>query len=187
MRWFFLALMFFVSPAIAVEIPLNQLIEINGPIDNSNPFPIFTLSAGLLAYPNPIPPGDFPAPYDQYGFQATVGISTGQIIYFCGENLPGSCGATPTSVTLNNFNGLPFYFSVGAGGHTYFFDPLTGEVDGSSIPLSDFVINVGVPTGFTVTAVPEPSTWAMLLIGFAGIGFAARRRRAITAPAQWRP
>jgi hypothetical protein len=24
---------------------------------------------------------------------------------------------------------------------------------------------------FTVTAVPEPSTWAMMLIGFAGIGF----------------
>ena len=26
-------------------------------------------------------------------------------------------------------------------------------------------------------AVPEPSTWAMLLIGFAGVGFLARRRR----------
>lgn len=28
-----------------------------------------------------------------------------------------------------------------------------------------------------VTAVPEPATWAMMLVGFAGIGFAARRRR----------
>lgn len=28
-----------------------------------------------------------------------------------------------------------------------------------------------------VTPVPEPSTWAMLLIGFAGVGFAAFRRR----------
>jgi len=28
-----------------------------------------------------------------------------------------------------------------------------------------------------VTAVPRPSTWAMLLIGFAGIGFAGYRRR----------
>jgi MYXO-CTERM domain-containing protein len=32
-------------------------------------------------------------------------------------------------------------------------------------------------TGFTATSAPELSTWAMLLIGFAGIGFAARRRR----------
>jgi hypothetical protein len=29
----------------------------------------------------------------------------------------------------------------------------------------------------TVPAVPEPSTWAMLLIGFAGIGFVTYRRR----------
>jgi hypothetical protein len=28
-----------------------------------------------------------------------------------------------------------------------------------------------------VTAVPEPSTWAMLLVGFAGIGFMAYRRK----------
>lgn len=29
----------------------------------------------------------------------------------------------------------------------------------------------------SIAAVPEPSTWAMLLIGFAGIGFAAYRRK----------
>ena len=29
----------------------------------------------------------------------------------------------------------------------------------------------------SVAAVPEPSTWAMLLIGFAGIGFMAYRRK----------
>jgi hypothetical protein len=28
-----------------------------------------------------------------------------------------------------------------------------------------------------VTGVPEPSTWVMMLIGFAGLGHAARRRR----------
>jgi hypothetical protein len=32
-----------------------------------------------------------------------------------------------------------------------------------------------------VSGVPEPSTWAMLLIGFAGIGFAAYRRRTVAA------
>jgi PEP-CTERM motif len=29
----------------------------------------------------------------------------------------------------------------------------------------------------TLTAVPEPSTWAMMILGFAGLGFAAHRRR----------
>jgi PEP-CTERM motif len=30
---------------------------------------------------------------------------------------------------------------------------------------------------FQVTAVPEPSTWAMMLLGFAGVGFMAYRRK----------
>jgi hypothetical protein len=35
-----------------------------------------------------------------------------------------------------------------------------------------------VSTGFlTITAVPESSTWAMLVIGFAGLGYAASRRK----------
>jgi hypothetical protein len=29
---------------------------------------------------------------------------------------------------------------------------------------------------YSASAVPEPSTWAMMLLGFAGLGFAARRR-----------
>ena len=30
----------------------------------------------------------------------------------------------------------------------------------------------------SLTAVPEPSTWAMMALGFAGLGFVAHRRRA---------
>ena len=43
----------------------------------------------------------------------------------------------------------------------------------SSYPY-DF--NTGLVTGFTA-AVPEPSTWAMLILGFAGVGFMAYRRK----------
>jgi hypothetical protein len=32
-------------------------------------------------------------------------------------------------------------------------------------------------TGPTITPVPEPSTWAMMIIGFCGLGFMAYRRK----------
>lgn len=35
----------------------------------------------------------------------------------------------------------------------------------------------------TITGVPEPSTWAMMLAGFAGLGFLAYRKRAVVAAA----
>jgi len=43
----------------------------------------------------------------------------------------------------------------------------------------------GLVTGFNeqVAAVPEPSTWAMMILGFAGVGFMAYRRRKVAAPA----
>ncbi len=55
----------------------------------------------------------------------------------------------------------------------------------TSVNLDDFVVRYqsigGAPNGATsgigvVTGVPEPSTWAMMLIGFAGLAFASRRR-----------
>jgi hypothetical protein len=47
----------------------------------------------------------------------------------------------------------------------------------SAYPYQPF--NQGLVTGFNeqVAAVPEPSTWAMMLLGFAGVGFLAYRRR----------
>jgi hypothetical protein len=47
---------------------------------------------------------------------------------------------------------------------------------------SDFAGSAGsadssiLGNAFSVTAVPEPSTWAMLLLGFAGLGYAGYRR-----------
>jgi len=44
----------------------------------------------------------------------------------------------------------------------------------SSYPY-DF--NQGLVTGFNVAPVPEPSTWAMMILGFVGVGFMAYRRK----------
>jgi len=37
--------------------------------------------------------------------------------------------------------------------------------------------NQGLVTGFNVAPVPEPSTWAMMILGFVGVGFMAYRRK----------
>jgi len=51
----------------------------------------------------------------------------------------------------------------------------------SNDPLQN-AFEVGRFTVQTVAAVPEPSTWAMMILGFAGVGFMAYRHRSRTAP-----
>ena len=61
------------------------------------------------------------------------------------------------------------------------------ELNSSGVPAHDGIAATGVRTDIgtiertvliadPITAVPEPSTWAMLILGFAGIGFMAYRR-----------
>jgi hypothetical protein len=51
-------------------------------------------------------------------------------------------------------------------------DPTGGSPIGPIDPIG--LPGGGAPGG--ASAVPEPSTWAMLLLGFAGLGYAASRR-----------
>jgi PEP-CTERM motif-containing protein len=68
-------------------------------------------------------------------------------------------------VTLDaNFSYGP---NDGSGGGFFQFFDLNED------PLDDFNL---VTTAMTST--PEPSTWAMMILGFAGIGFMAYRRKA---------
>jgi hypothetical protein len=68
-------------------------------------------------------------------------------------------------------------------------DPVVGAVDPTGLPSGYStggdpppvgpIGPIGTPGGdppFGATAVPEPSTWAMLLLGFAGLGYAGFRR-----------
>jgi hypothetical protein len=52
--------------------------------------------------------------------------------------------------------------------------------------FKDQVLTAGVNSSggsISITAVPEPSTWAMMLAGFAGLGWLARTRGRKTSPA----
>jgi hypothetical protein len=86
------------------------------------------------------------------------------------------------------------WYSASQGGLFYTPDKLY-EVDGAqaySGPESAPVFLTGVYPGIdvansdasatvTISTIPEPSTWTMMLLGFAGLGFAGLRARRKTA------
>jgi hypothetical protein len=64
--------------------------------------------------------------------------------------------------------------------HSVAVDPISGEV---FVPFGASATDTLCPSGCiavfadSVSAVPEPSTWAMMILGFTGIGFMAYRRK----------
>jgi hypothetical protein len=88
-----------------------------------------------------------------------------------------------TSTTCSEFD---FHCSRADRTQGGFFSDISQVLDvsvseGGSGPYAfsgPLTLYIGIPVGEAfVVGVPEPSTWAMLLIGFAGIGFAAFRKR----------
>ena len=61
-----------------------------------------------------------------------------------------------------------FFFSVDAGAGTDVIT-VTGRANANSIALSNAAL-------FQTAAVPEPTTWMLMLMGMAGVGFAMRRK-----------
>jgi len=84
---------------------------------------------------------------------------------------------------LSIIGGLPTYNAA----HVYSFDLDTGAVAPTQLHFGVSDGNFSDNSGqflITVSAVPEPSTWAMMILGFGGLGFLAYRRRnqaAVTA------
>jgi PEP-CTERM motif len=91
--------------------------------------------------------------------------------YFVNVFLPGDWTTEGTST--GDYDALSWNPAFSTPTFTY--DPGTNTTTVSSVD-SDFIPSVGGGPDLTFTligtAVPEPSTWAMMLLGFAGVGFA---------------
>jgi hypothetical protein len=70
-------------------------------------------------------------------------------------------------------NSLANIFQVGGGGYARNANNVVGcNSSVSGCDLSNYILTY---TYSVAGGVPEPSTWAMMLIGFAAVGFAMRR------------
>jgi hypothetical protein len=72
----------------------------------------------------------------------------------------------------------PFAILSGlSGSGSYSGGPVGGNFDIFSFSYQLTPLTIYVTVDGIAPSIPEPSTWAMLLIGFAGIGFAGYRKR----------
>jgi hypothetical protein len=118
---------------------------------------------------------------------AFAGISTSQGTNVCADTNEGLCGGSQFDGILIEMDEpgqvysvhLEAVASVGIfGGSAFasadpfiFVEPTDIDASEYSIRVSDGVANAVAPS----SSVPELSTWAMLLLGFAGLGITARR------------
>jgi hypothetical protein len=72
------------------------------------------------------------------------------------------------SASFNGYSGLTSFSNT--SGTTYFQNAQFGT-DRGAVTITGFTDGT-----FSASAVPEPATWAMLLLGFGMIGFAMRKR-----------
>jgi hypothetical protein len=90
-------------------------------------------------------------------------------------SIVGNSGSYDDSfVNWQQFTGNTGAPTIGTSGDMWYGSPGAYVVDNS------YAVATGAKTNtlaVQVNAVPEPSTWAMLLLGFAGIGFMAYRRK----------
>jgi hypothetical protein len=108
----------------------------------------------------------------------------------CGSTTSGACGSqsnsfsfnTPFSLISNTVYNIQMNLNIHANslfvgnGNDFssgFIDPLISFDPAFGLQPFQLDINVG---NTPLSAVPEPSTWAMIILGFAGVGFMGYRR-----------
>jgi hypothetical protein len=129
---------------------------------------------GAIPPPAPLDPwtGSFTVTYDPSvnndegspvdSFSSNHDFGTFSFVYDSGALIVGTdCGGGGCGLNA---------FLVSAA----FSDGLAGYSEGAGF---SFLGSGSLTLVGEVTAVPEPSTWAMMILGFAGVGFMAYRRR----------
>ncbi len=89
---------------------------------------------------------------------------------------PFNIGVAPSTVDRNTAAVVGFNISVAPGGDTDYLTIMTNVMRYTTGNISLASARGAQTVAGFAPAIPEPSTWAMMLLGFAGLGFAGLRR-----------
>jgi hypothetical protein len=145
------------------------------------------LSGGSFAGTFVAPSDTFPlAPQtydDLHNYQVNIYTANGTLFSTLNSSTSGAYLAISNTYS-DIYGGERITFVTNGTNYLQLVVPLTFNGTGSIIPgVNTSYAEVGpsyayLATGnIVVAAVPEPSTWAMMLLGFAGVGFMAYRRK----------
>ena len=124
--------------------------------------------------------GDF-----QGGISQTFGISPGNYVlnFYLSGNPDGNPATKTLDVSIVNDPSYSYTTTINQD-HSlnYTLETLDFTATGPTATLSFDSTTLNSPYGpviggVSISAVPEPSTWAMMILGFMGIGFMAYRRK----------
>jgi hypothetical protein len=159
------------TEANGVELGLRASIRFVGPI---------TPTGNLYI----APVGSTPPGRALWNFEFSVNpgslLGTHSLLTITGPG--GTLAFDPTLILDNRPIGGPFFQNSENLGFDWLGGPINFNPNASGIYTFDLKLlsaddrQLG-DVSIQVNAVPEPSTWAMLILGFAGIGFMAYRRK----------
>jgi Protein of unknown function (DUF642)/PEP-CTERM motif len=126
--------------------------------------------------------GDSPGAISQ-GILGLVNGKTYTLTFWLSGNPDGSPATKSVDVSIGSAIDDNFMYIIGANTHTnmmYTMESVTftaGATNTLSFASQDSASPFGpVVGGVSIITVPEPATWAMMVIGFAGLGFAGYRK-----------